>query len=355
MPNVNIVSKGLSRLFPTSRGKIHATVLTLLFLHLAGGASFLLAIIYPGQGTLFMTFGLCFLFLAIICGIAFSGMLKRSQAEVTAEIQSIFSNTAKGKADLSKVVRSFENIEARDINDSYGVFLDTIRKLIDEIRKIGVDIAVDSTRVTATIVDTANKTSEQRKLSELVSVSSNQTNSAISEVSENTQYVSQKTTSNLAMARSSYNELRDVTEKIQRINKTVSSFIGTVAELGKSSANILDIINIINGISEQTNLLSLNATIEAARAAEHGKGFAVVAEEVRDLAKRIKPATEEITGHINSMIEIVEKTHNETQDILQFSKETDEVVEQTRTIVLLSSQNQGLKSGHNHRDKSSHL
>ena len=131
------------------------------------------------------------------------------------------------------------------------------------------------------------------------------------------------------MARQAYQELADITEKIGNIHVTVQSFIQTVEELGKNSADILDIVTIINNISEQTNLLSLNATIEAARAAEHGKGFAVVAEEVRDLARRIKPATEKITSNINSMIEIVQKTQEETTQILEYSEDTNNVVRRT--------------------------
>lgn len=329
MSKSRLIGKALSGIFPTTVGKIHGTIAILLFFHFIGGAALLLASFYPTLSLLLISLALGSFLFAVIAGLAFSGVLKSSQNQVITEIQSLFSNIEKGKADLSKVVCSFENPEARKIHQSYSIFLETVRTLIDEIRKIGIDIAVDSTRVAATIVDTAHKTSEQRSLSELVSSSSNEANSAISEVSQNTQYVSEKTTNNLAMARNSYGELVNVTTKIQQINRTVSSFIDTVAELGKSSASILQIINIINGISEQTNLLSLNATIEAARAAEHGKGFAVVAEEVRELAKRIKPATEEITANINSMIEIVDKTQNETKEILQYSKETDEVVGQT--------------------------
>ncbi len=170
----------------------------------------------------------------------------------TSKILSLFSNIESGKADLSKITRSFKTPGAQKINQSYGTFLDTIRKLIDETRKIGIDIAVDSTQVAASVFSTADKTAEQSELSEIVSIASNEANSAIAEVSENAQYVSEKTTNNLDMARKSYDELVDVTEKIGLINKTVHSFINTVAELGKSSTNITDNINSMISIVELT-------------------------------------------------------------------------------------------------------
>lgn len=75
----------------------------------------------------------------------------------------------------------------------------------------------------------------------------------------------------------------------------------TMRKLSISSADIGNVIKLINSVAEQTNLLALNATIEAARAGDAGKGFAVVANEVKELAKETNKATEEIQRRIDAI------------------------------------------------------
>jgi methyl-accepting chemotaxis protein len=102
--------------------------------------------------------------------------------------------------------------------------------------------------------------------------------------------------------------------------RTISKYVvSNIKALEDKTKSISEIIQVINDISDQTNLLSLNASIEAARAGEVGKGFAVVATEIRKLANKSMTAANEIR-------EVIDQITKQTKDTVKTAKEAESVV-----------------------------
>ena len=108
-----------------------------------------------------------------------------------------------------------------------------------------------------------------------------------------------------------------IRDQIQETSKRIK-------RLGESSQEIGSIVELINDISEQTNILALNAAIQAASAGEAGRGFAVVADEVQRLAERSSSATK----RIESLVQTIQADTNEA--VSSMEQTTSEVVSGAR-------------------------
>ena len=313
-------------IFPGLSAKINGTVSLFIVIQFLATALFAAALAWPEwQWACFLS-AIALLAFGVAVALIGRQALAMAIATIAKEIEGLFASGDDKEMRLFFAGEPPQSEVGQRAKVAQGKFLQGIRLLVADIRRIGIGIAVDTAKVSGAVATTAKISQQQQEISRQVAAVSGESSQAIAEVSSSTQYVATKTEENLVKAKNSSSELQEVTEKIRQISEAVTIFRTTVADLGTSSAAILSVVSTINDIAEQTNLLSLNATIEAARAGEHGRGFAVVAEEVRDLARRVKPATTEITANVNAMIGIVENTKSGTEEIGRYTAETNEVI-----------------------------
>ncbi len=142
--------------------------------------------------------------------------------------------------------------------------------------------------------------------------------------------------------------LGNIQAEIAGIEEKASRSCENIDRLKSLSDDIVKFVEVINNISEQTNLLALNAAIEAARAGEQGRGFAVVADEVRTLAQRASEAASEIGSLVDSIGTETISTDQQIRDVSDdchlIADSTDNILATVNTALDLARHMQSIIS-----------
>jgi len=272
-----------------------------------------------GEGVLFVL-----IFAVVVAGIAVP-IINFVESAITSSFDEIASTANRiAKGDFSQTI-DVESTNAGEIGHTFNRMIEKLRDILSESMNITRHVS-DTTR---SIYD---KNSSLQTTMEQVAVSANELAVGANEITEDVANMTEsiqeieKTVANYADSTKEMNRRSEAT--IQLVNKglialetqsngmernvnATAQVSLTIQELAQLSKGITSMTSAISDIAEQTNLLSLNASIEAARAGEHGRGFAVVAQEVRKLAEESSASAKEVFNLVKNIDKGIQNTiHN---------------------------------------------
>jgi methyl-accepting chemotaxis protein len=237
-------------------------------------------------------------------------------SNIGAEINKLTKSIAiAAKGNLTIKFRTRRKDEFLILSNSLNDMVDGMRSLIEQVATVGIRVneSADSLSGTSSEILTSTKdislaideiekgVVQQASDTEQCLVQMSNLSDKINQVYNNTYEIEQIAKDTKGIVGDGITTIDELNDKSNATTQITQVVINEIQDLELQSQSIESFIEVINGIADQTNLLSLNASIEAARAGEAGRGFAVVAAEIRKLAEQSVKASNQITAVVNNI------------------------------------------------------
>ena len=305
-----------------------------------------------------MFFGLMGLSLALIgLLVYFNGRLSRlNLAERAAQQQKAEEENDRLKNSVIAVLQAVNQLSERDLTvkapvteDVMGAVSDSINQLAGETARVlhGVtgiadQVAQVSTNVKQQADNVAQTAEKERQNVDQMTHSLQTAVQTMDRVAEMAERSNQSAEQATQVTNNALNTVNDTVRGMESIRATIAETEKRIKRLGERSQEISGIVNLINTISERTHVLALNASMQAAVAGEAGRGFSVVAEEVQRLAESSRNATQQIATLVGNIQQETNETINTVNrtigQVVEGSEQAQAAGEQMRLTQEITTQ-----------------
>lgn len=273
------------------------------------------------------------LFALILVFIAIFFTYKIFIGNKLAQINAAMIDIIEGDGDLTQRLDDKGNDEISRIASNFNQFMASLQGTMKQVSDASNSLSHTSSELLEITRQTNIAIEQQEQNAEQASDDVQQLNSQSQEVFNLTDQASKATLKSSDATNRGNIAISTTIGSVDQLTSNVNAAAQIIDQLQNDSNNIGGVLEVIQGIAEQTNLLALNAAIEAARAGEQGRGFAVVADEVRTLAARTQDSTHEIQQMIESLQSASKKAYDSMQSNAKHSDEALDQIEESCIVL----------------------